>query len=118
MLFNFFANAAFISTIFLAYVAPGHGTCFTAGPTTDINKDGTLIAVKNMCVLLAGSYVSQEQRRYCAYGTDKVKWDFNVKNTQSSTATLSAIDCEAQMKAQLNDCDLGGRVEVKGWEYT
>ena|SRR6266511_3842166 len=103
---------------FLVYVAPGHAPCFTVGPTVDINKDGVLRATTAMCQMLAGRYESQEQRRFCAYGTDVVKWDFNVKNTQSSTATLPPGDCKAQMEAQINGCDIGGRVEAKGWEYT
>ncbi len=54
--------------------------CFTAGPTVDINKARALKTKPSVCVMLAWSYVSQEQRRICVYGTSQAKSDFNVQN--------------------------------------
>ena len=42
--------------------------CFSSGPQ-DVNFTQAALVVPNACVMLAGSYINDEQRHYCAVCT-------------------------------------------------
>ena len=95
-------------------------TCFGQGPNNVDLFQGTSV-INIICNVLQGSYVSDEQRSFCSYGTPTSKFDFTVRRTGSGTGSLDVRVCADTMNSLLGSgCSgrLGGRTTVGDFQLT
>lgn len=93
-------------------------TCFTSGPN-DVNFTQAHLVIPNACVSLAGSYIHDEQRHYCAVcGPSPSKFDFVIRRTGDGTGSVDAGTCKTNMKALLQGSQCGGAAWewISGWD--
>lgn len=95
-------------------------TCFGQGPShVDLTQGRSVVNI--ICNVLQGSYVHDEQRSYCAYGTSTSKFDYTVRRTGSGTGSLDVQVCADTMNSLLGSgCSggLGGRKTVGDFQLT
>jgi hypothetical protein len=85
-------------------------TCFDQGPN-NIDSNRGLAVINVTCTQLTGTYLVQEQRLTCAWGTASMKFDFAIRNLDKISRFVTYSDCVNGMKYVLHDnCgSMGGR---------